>query len=171
MSSSAARRTMSLTWVSPSSSEYSVWLCKWTNAIVSPFDKVGGARVRLWCGYARCIVSCWVESTRRTRAQLAAPLPFRPLFRSVIFSAAMIPACRSTVCEQTVSFAWNDLCAESAGGRSSFLGVTRTTQDPPIYEDHLSSKNLAEIAIVSSAGMQNLLPDDPQPSHISPDIR
>ena len=33
-------------------------------------------------------------------ARLAAPLPFRPLFRSVIFSAAMIPAPRPTVCEQ-----------------------------------------------------------------------
>ena len=126
---------------------------------------------QLWCGYARCVVSCLVESARQTRAQLAAPLPFRPLFRSVIFSAAMIPAPRPTVCEQTVSFAWNALRAESAEGRSSFLGVTRTTQDPPIYEDHLPSKNLAEIAIVSSARMQNLLPDDPQPSHISPDIR
>ena len=35
-------------------------------AIVSPFDKVGGARVRLWCDYAHCVVSCWVESARLT---------------------------------------------------------------------------------------------------------
>ena len=83
MSSSAARRTMSLMWVSPSSSEYSVWLCKWTNAIVSPFDKVGGARISVvvWlCALCRVMLGrkrAADASPDRRAASLPTALPFR----------------------------------------------------------------------------------------------
>ena len=89
MSSSAARRTMSLIWVSPSSSEYSVWLCKWTNAIVSPFDKVGGARISVvvWlCALCRVMLG-----RKRAADVRTSPLLRFPFDRSQVSSFSRLP--------------------------------------------------------------------------------
>ena len=130
MSSSATRLTMSFTCVAPSSREYSVWLCKCTNAIMC-----------LWsaCALLRNVVP---PSGGNAGPRLSAShLPAR---RNCLVRPLMIPACTKTDTEQSMGIRrfWQCGCRRDQQTRKPTLpwrSVFRKARSQPSHRQRVTA--------------------------------